>query len=263
MPVTEILSRDITIAHTPAPTLAQDHAGATVRARNLGRSFAGNQVLANLDLDVRPGEFLSIVGKSGCGKSTLLRLIAGLDRPTSGTVTVDGRAADQAGDRLRIMFQEPRLLPWASVADNVAVGLRGGPDPQSVINALESVQLADKAQSWPAQLSGGQRQRAALARALVSHPGLLLLDEPLGALDALTRLTMQNLIRDMHARARFSAILVTHDVAEAVALSDRIIVLGQGGILKETTIVRVGPTTRGSAELAAIEAEILQAIFAA
>ncbi|MBT0779065.1 ABC transporter ATP-binding protein [Paracoccus sp. pheM1] len=259
MPITEILPRAITIP----PMLRPDGAGAAVRACNLGRSFAGNRVLADLDLEVRPGEFLSIVGKSGCGKSTLLRLIAGLDQPSSGSIGVDGLPADRAGDRLRIMFQEPRLLPWATIAGNVAVGLRRGPDPEAVAEALASVQLADKADFWPAQLSGGQRQRAALARALVSHPGLLLLDEPLGALDALTRLTMQNLIRDMHDRAGFTAVLVTHDVAEAVALSDRIIVLGQGGILKETAILRVGPTRRGSPELAAIEAEILDAIFAA
>ena len=259
MQTTELLPRDIAVP----PMLRANRAGAAVALSHVSRSFDGNRVLANLDLTVRPGEFLSIVSKSGCGKSTLLRLIAGLDRPSVGSVTVDGTPAHQAGDRLRIMFQEPRLLPWALVAGNVAVGLRGGPDPKAVAEALESVQLADKADFWPAQLSGGQRQRVALARALVSHPGLLLLDEPLGALDALTRLTMQNLIRDMHDRAGFTAVLVTHDVAEAVALSDRIIVLGQGGILNETEILRVGPVTRGSAELAAIEAEILDAIFAA
>ncbi|CAM3189876.1 sulfonate transport system ATP-binding protein [Paracoccus aminovorans] len=259
MPVADLLPRDIPVP----PRRRAGAGGAAVEARALGRSFAGNRVLANLDLAVRPGEFLSIVGKSGCGKSTLLRMIAGLDRPSSGRVTVDGIAAHAAGGRLRIMFQEPRLLPWASVARNVAVGLRSGPDPKAVAEALGSVQLADKADAWPAQLSGGQRQRAALARALVSHPALLLLDEPLGALDALTRLTMQRLIRDMHDRAGFTAILVTHDVAEAVALSDRIIVLGQGGILQETSIPRAGPAGRSSAELAAIEAGILDAIFAA
>lgn len=258
MQAVNLLPRDIDV-----PPMLRHGEGAAVKLSHVSRSFDGNRVLSGLDLTVRPGEFLSIVGKSGCGKSTLLRLIAGLDKPTSGTVTVDDKPATQAGDRLRIMFQEPRLLPWASVADNVAVGLRGGPDPTSVADALEAVQLLDKADFWPAQLSGGQRQRVALARALVSHPGLLVLDEPLGALDALTRLTMQNLIRDMHAKAGFTAILVTHDVAEAVALSDRVIVLGQGGILSETQILRVGPTTRGSAELAAIEAEILDAIFAA
>jgi sulfonate transport system ATP-binding protein len=257
MPITEILPRDIAVPvahplHSP---------GARVQLRHAGRSFGGNRVLADLDLEVAPGEFLSIVGKSGCGKSTLLRLIAGLDQPSSGSVLVDGVAANRAGDRLRLMFQEPRLLPWASVADNVAVGLRTGPDPEAVTEALRAVELGDKAGFWPAQLSGGQRQRAALARALVSHPGLLLLDEPLGALDALTRLTMQKLIRNMHERACFTAVLVTHDVSEAVALSDRIIVLGRGGILSETRIARDRPHT--AAELAEIEAGILDAIFAA
>ncbi|MDQ7775085.1 MAG: ABC transporter ATP-binding protein [Paracoccus aminovorans] len=259
MQAASILPRDI-----PIPPMLRDRtAGAEVQLRGLGRSFEGQRVLANVDLTVRPGEFLSIVGKSGCGKSTLLRLIAGLDQPTAGSVSVAGRPPRLGGERARIMFQEPRLLPWASVADNVALGLRQGRDDHAVAEALASVQLSDKAGVWPAQLSGGQRQRVALARALVSHPGLLLLDEPLGALDALTRLTMQNLIRDMHDRAGFTAILVTHDVAEAVALSDRVIVLGQGGILGETRILRVGPATRGSAELAAVEAEILEAIFAA
>lgn len=259
MQVANILPRDVTAPVVQPETLG----GAAVRARNLGRNFDGHRVLANLDLDVWPGEFLSIVGKSGCGKSTLLRLIAGLDRPDSGSVTVDGLPAQAAGDRLRIMFQEPRLLPWASVAENVGVGLRRGADADAISKALQSVQLAEKADFWPAQLSGGQRQRAALARALVSHPGLLLLDEPLGALDALTRLTMQQLIRDMHDRAGFTAVLVTHDVAEAVALSDRIIVLGQGGIVKETSILRAGPIGRSRAELASIEAEIIDAIFTA
>ena len=253
MPTADLPSRD--------PAAASRGVG--IALRGLGRDFAGQRVLADLELDVAPGEFVSIVGKSGCGKSTLLRLIAGLDRPSAGNVAIGGRPAHEAGAQSRIMFQEPRLLPWASVAENVAVGLRRGPDPQAVAVALASVQLADKAGFWPAQLSGGQRQRVALARALVSHPGLLLLDEPLGALDALTRLTMQRLIRDMHDRAGFTAVLVTHDVAEAVALSDRIIVLGEGRILSQTRVPRVGPVTRGSAERAAIEVGILDAIFAA
>ncbi|MTH77136.1 ABC transporter ATP-binding protein [Paracoccus aestuariivivens] len=258
MQAVNLLPRDISV-----PPMLRENPGASVSIRNVSRSFDGNRVLSNLDLEVRPGEFLSIVGQSGCGKSTLLRLIAGLDKPSSGEVLIDGQPADQSGDRLRIMFQEPRLLPWATIADNVEIGLRQGSDPKAIHEALTSVQLSEKAGMWPSVLSGGQRQRVALARALVSHPSLLVFDEPLGALDALTRLTMQNLIRDMHAKAGFTAILVTHDVAEAVALSDRVIVLGQGGILHRVDIVRVGPTSRGSAELAAIEAEILDAIFAA
>lgn len=257
MPVTELLPRDAALP----PVLQDARPGSPVRVSNVTHGFGAEPVLRHLNLTVQPGEFLSIVGKSGCGKSTLLRLIAGLDRPNSGEVALGALPAHRATDRLRIMFQEPRLLPWASVAKNVTVGLRQGPDPAAVAEALTLVQLADKAELWPAQLSGGQRQRVALARALVSHPGLLLLDEPLGALDALTRLTMQNLIRDMHARAGFTAVLVTHDVAEAVALSDRVIVLGRGGILHETRIVRVAPVHHRNAELAAIEEEILDIIF--
>lgn len=257
MPVTELLPRDAAL-----PTILRDERpGSPVRVSNVTHGFGGEPVLRNLDLSVQPGEFLSIVGKSGCGKSTLLRLIAGLDQPSSGTVTVGALPAAKASQQLRIMFQEPRLLPWASVAKNVAVGLRHGPDADAVFQALNSVQLSDKADLWPAQLSGGQRQRVALARALVSHPGLLLLDEPLGALDALTRLTMQNLIRDMHARAGFTAVLVTHDVSEAVALSDRVIVLGRGGIVHDTRIVRTDTTHHRSPQLAAIEEEILEIIF--
>lgn len=245
----------------PEAQVARTAPGARVEVRNLSRRFDDNRVISDLNLTVRPGEFVSIVGKSGCGKSTLLRLISGLDQPSAGQITVDGQPAEQAGDRLRIMFQEPRLLPWASVSDNVAVGLRNGRDKAAVAEALRAVELSDKGSFWPAQLSGGQRQRVALARALVSHPGLLMFDEPLGALDALTRLTMQNLIQQMHQQAGFTAILVTHDVAEAVALSDRVIVLGQGRIIHEAQIVRVAPVSRGSPELAAIEAEILDTIF--
>ncbi|MDS9468914.1 ABC transporter ATP-binding protein [Paracoccus sp. MBLB3053] len=260
MPSPDLLPRDI--APPPQP---RGKSAATVAIRNVSRVFDGHRVLSNLDLDVRPGEFLSIVGKSGCGKSTLLRLVAGLDRPDAGTVSIDGQPAHRSSDRLRIMFQEPRLLPWASIAENVAVGLRQGADPGTLAGALTgalaSVQLSDKAGMWPAALSGGQRQRVALARALISRPGLLVLDEPLGALDALTRLTMQNLIREIHAQAGFTAILVTHDVAEAVALSDRVIVLGQGGIQHRVAIPRDDRMLRGSVELAPIEEEILDAIF--
>ena len=173
---------------------------------------------------------------------------------------------------LGVVFEEAFLFS-DTIRANIAYG-RPGASEAEVLAAARAAQVHTFVQGLPdgydtlvgergLTLSGGQRQRVALARALVSHPGLLLLDEPLGALDALTRLTMQNLIRDMHDRAGFTAVLVTHDVAEAVALSDRIIVLGQGGILNETEILRVGPVTRGSAELAAIEAEILDAIFAA
>ena len=214
---------------------------------------------------MRRGEFVSIVGKSGCGKSTLLRLIAGLDRVTDGRIGIDGAAPAQSAGVLRIMFQEPRLLPWASVLDNVKVGQADARDSAAVDaaarRALVAVQLSEKADEWPAALSGGQKQRVALARALVSRPRLLLLDEPLGALDALTRLVMQRLILEVKHEERFTALLVTHDVAEAVALSDRVIVLDGGRIAEDVRIDIPHPRPRASAVLAELEERILDTIF--
>lgn len=235
--------------------------GAEVELRDVSHGFGDLRVLSHIDLKITPGEFVSVVGKSGCGKSTLLRLIAGLDQPRAGHIAIGGDSVETRKDELRVMFQEPRLLPWANIADNVAVGLRPGENPDAVTRALASVQLSEKADEWPARLSRGQKQRAALARALVSNPRLLMLDEPLGALDALTRLAMQDLIRKIHRRDRFTAILVTHDVAEAVALSDRVIVLGQGRIIEDFRIVRVAETRRGSPDLVQIEQEILSRIM--
>ncbi|MDF3605151.1 ATP-binding cassette domain-containing protein [Paracoccus sp. DMF-8] len=235
--------------------------GAEIELNGVSHGFGDLRVLSHIDLRIAPGEFVSIVGKSGCGKSTLLRLIAGLDQPRAGQIRIGGASVESRKEDLRVMFQEPRLLPWASVADNVAVGLRPGENPDEVGRALQAVQLSEKAGEWPARLSGGQKQRAALARALVNGPRLLMLDEPLGALDALTRLAMQGLIRKIHALEGFTAIPVTHDVAEAVALSDRVIVLGQGHILEDFRIVRVAETPRGSPELLRIEQEILARIM--
>lgn len=242
-----------------APSVTES--GAQVALHDVSHGFGDLRVLSHIDLKIAPGEFVSVVGKSGCGKSTLLRLIAGLDQPRTGRVMIDNAAVEARQQDLRVMFQEPRLLPWASVAENVAVGLRPGENPDEISRALNAVQLAEKASEWPAQLSGGQKQRAALARALVSGPRLLMLDEPLGALDALTRMAMQDLIRKIHAREGFTAILVTHDVAEAVALSDRVIVLGRGHIIEDFRIVRVARTRRGSPELVEIEQEILSRIM--
>ncbi|MDZ4094660.1 MAG: ABC transporter ATP-binding protein [Paracoccaceae bacterium] len=239
--------------------------GAAIVLRGVGKSFGGTPVLSALDLSIAPGEFLSIVGKSGCGKSTLLRLITGLDTVTSGQIMVDGQSPGDATGTVRIMFQEPRLLPWATVIDNVKVGLPEAGHPAVIEGkargALEEVQLADKADVWPAALSGGQKQRVALARALVSRPHLLAFDEPLGALDALTRLVMQDLILQVKREVGFTALLVTHDVAEAVAISDRVIVLDNGRVAHEVRIDMPHPRPRASAALAAIEAGILDAIF--
>jgi sulfonate transport system ATP-binding protein len=239
--------------------------GAAVTVTGLSRRFGENSVLRDLDLAIAPGEFVSVVGQSGCGKSTLLRLIAGLDAADSGEVRIDGQRPEEARDVLRLMFQEPRLLPWASVLDNVVVGLgEGRPEPARELRArqaLEAVQLGGKAGEWPARLSGGQRSRVALARALVSRPRLMALDEPLGALDALTRIVMQDLILKVRREVGFTALLVTHDVAEAVALSDRVIVLDGGRVAQEVRIPLSHPRPKASAELAEFEGAILAAIF--
>ncbi|WP_229401754.1 ABC transporter ATP-binding protein [Micromonospora okii] len=214
-------SRDLT---GPPPVLT---------ARAVRRSFGPAAVLAGVDLDVAPGEVVALLGGSGSGKSTLLRVLAGLDREATGERVVRGTAA--------VVFQEHRLLPWKRVADNVALGLSGPDVAARVDRALAEVGLADRRRAWPAELSGGQAQRVAVARALVREPDLLLLDEPFGALDALTRLRMQGLLRRLRAEHGFAALLVTHDVEEALLLADRALVL-DGGTIAEELPVPLGPT---------------------
>src|SRR5690606_33215491 len=167
--------------------------GVPLSVRGLNKRFGELSVLKELDLEVPAGQFIAVVGRSGCGKSTLLRLLAGLDEPTSGKLLAAGRPLPESRDGTRLMFQDSRLLPWKKVIDNVGLGLRGDWRAQA-LEALRAVGLEDKAGNWPATLSGGQKQRVALARALIHKPRLLLLDEPLGALDALTRIEMQQLI---------------------------------------------------------------------
>ena len=233
-----------------------------VRIRNLRKSFGDRQVLHGLSLDIEPGQFVSVVGRSGCGKSTLLRLIAGLETPDEGTIQTD--TGDKGSAAIRIMFQEPRLLPWASVIRNVDIGL-AGTDMRGRYHlarqALASVGLGDRAHDWPSMLSGGQKQRVALARALINHPGLLLLDEPLGALDALTRIEMQSLLESMWLTRRFTAVLVTHEVAEAIVLSDRVIVLENGRITEDIWIDLPRPRRRGDARFAALEQHLLERLL--
>ncbi|MGO8918550.1 MAG: ATP-binding cassette domain-containing protein [Stellaceae bacterium] len=230
--------------------------GLAIDIAGLAKSFGAQEVLRTVSLTVRPGEFLAIVGHSGCGKSTLLRLVAGLETPTRGSVAVGGAAVTAQVAAARIMFQDARLLPWRRVIDNVGIG-RKGEWRAAAEAALRAVGLESRAGDWPAILSGGQRQRVALARALVSRPKLLLLDEPLGALDALTRLEMQDLLEQVWLEQGFTALLVTHDVAEAVALADRVIVLEDGMVALEQQIPHRRPRPRGDGELAAIEGAIL------
>ncbi|MGX5806133.1 ATP-binding cassette domain-containing protein [Bradyrhizobium sp. Arg314] len=231
--------------------------------KGAGKRFGDKTVLDGIDLDVPAGQFLAVIGKSGCGKSTLLRLLAGLDRPTSGSLTLG--AAEEGHSRTRFMFQEPRLLPWASVVRNIEVGLTGiaaGEEARRrALAMLGAVGLADRADEWPSVLSGGQKQRVALARALVGHPQILALDEPLGALDALTRIEMQQLLERIWLDQKFTAVLVTHDVAEAVALADRVVVISDGRIALDINVPVARPRRRGSAELASLEGEILDTLL--
>lgn len=236
--------------------------GLSLTIRNLRKSFGTNEVLRGIDLHVPAGQFVAIVGRSGCGKSTLLRLIAGLESIDVGSVSFGEQLQPQD---VRVMFQEPRLLPWARVLANVEVGLGGErklPDAQPrAENALAEVGLSDKRAQWPAVLSGGQKQRVALARALVGNPRMLAFDEPLGALDALTRISMQRLLGRVWRNQGFTAILVTHDVSEAVALADRVLVIEGGQIAHDIDVDIRRPRQRGSAELARLEGSILDELL--
>ncbi|SDH73128.1 ATP-binding cassette domain-containing protein [Paraburkholderia phenazinium] len=232
-----------------------DHA---VELRGVGKQYGKRAVLNDFNLSIERGSFVAIVGRSGCGKSTLLRLVAGLEKPTAGVLekrTEDGQPLDT-----RIMFQDARLLPWKSVLQNVMLGLgRGAREDARAV--LAEVGLLERANDWPAQLSGGQRQRVALARALVHRPQLLLLDEPLGALDALTRIEMHALIERLWREHRFTALLVTHDVHEAVALGDRILLIEEGRIALDQPVPLERPRARASAGFAALEEHVLQRVL--
>ena len=220
-------------------------------------------VLDDIDLTVAPGEFIALLGPSGCGKSTLLRLIAGLDRPTQGEITADGRAIAAPDPERILVFQDPTLFPWSTVWRNVATGLaaRGVLEAERnrVDEALKLVGLTTFARAYPHQLSGGMAQRAALARALVNDPALLLLDEPLGKLDSLTRLTLQGELLSLWRDRGFTAILVTHDVEEAVLLSSRILVLSErpARIEAEFAVTKPYPRRRDDPDLVALRKQIL------
>ncbi len=252
---------------SPAPEADAEPsaAGVSLTVRGLARSFGATKVLRGLDLDVPAGQFVAIVGRSGCGKSTLLRLIAGLDQPSEGRLRFGARAAEAPNSLVRVMFQEPRLLPWARITANVEIGLgaaRSSPQTrQRVRAALEAVGLAERAEEWLSVLSGGQKQRVALARALISRPRLLAFDEPLGALGALTRIEMQRLLEAIWLRDRFTAILVTHDVMEALTLADRVLMIEAGRVTLDLAVDPPRPRRRGSAELAELGESILDRLL--
>ncbi|MFH8610919.1 ABC transporter ATP-binding protein [Streptomyces sp. NPDC018029] len=236
-----------TDVHRPVTTTA---APSAVRVDGLTRTFDGRAVIDDLHLDVRQGEFVALLGRSGCGKSTLLRILAGLDRDIEGTVLVPRRKA--------VAFQAPRLMPWKRVWRNVLLGLPGRPDRGVAERALAEVGLKHRTTAWPKTLSGGEAQRASLARALVREPDLLLLDEPFGALDALTRLKAQRLVDELWQRRGCAVLLVTHDVEEAVLLADRVLVMDGGVIAYEKEIGLERPRGISDPRFGELRAELLQ-----
>lgn len=220
-------------------------------------------VLDKIDLSVSAGEFVALLGPSGCGKSTLLRLIAGLEGPSEGAITADGEGVSSPDPSRILVFQDPTLFPWSTIWRNVATGLaaRGVLDRERarVDEALKLVGLTTFARAYPHQLSGGMAQRAALARALVNDPALLLLDEPLGKLDSLTRLTLQAELVSLWRDKGFTAILVTHDVEEALLLASRVIVFSErpAHIKAEFSVAKSYPRHRDDPELVALRRQIL------
>ncbi|HBB5097499.1 TPA: aliphatic sulfonates ABC transporter ATP-binding protein [Escherichia coli] len=234
--------------------------GTPLLLNSVSKHYAENIVLNQLDLHIPAGQFVAVVGRSGGGKSTLLRLLAGLETPTAGDVLAGTTPLAEIQEDTRMMFQDARLLPWKSVIDNVGLGLKGQ-WRDAARRALAAVGLENRAGECPAALSGGQKQRVALARALIHRPGLLLLDEPLGALDALTRLEMQDLIVSLWQEHGFTVLLVTHDVSEAVAMADRVLLIEEGKIGLDLTVDIPRPRRLGSVRLAELEAEVLQRVM--
>ncbi|WP_447882669.1 aliphatic sulfonates ABC transporter ATP-binding protein [Serratia fonticola] len=235
--------------------------GTPITLEGIAKRYGNRTVLDDLQLRITAGQFVAIVGRSGCGKSTLLRLLAGLETANGGTLVSGNAPLSHAKDDTRLMFQDARLLPWKKVIDNVGLGLSGN-WRDAALQALTTVGLADRANEWPAALSGGQKQRVALARALIHRPRLLLLDEPLGALDALTRIEMQGLIETLWQQHGFTVLLVTHDVSEAIALADRVLLIEEGRIGLDLTIDLPRPRRKGSVKLAELEAEVLARVLA-
>ena len=263
-----------------APTTVRSHPAHPVSVQGVGRTFPprdrrgrSTSVLADVDLEIEAGEIVALIGASGCGKSTLLRQVSGLDTPTAGRILIDGTAVDGVDTRCAVAFQEPRLLPWRTLAQNVSLGLPRGTDKATgarrVQELLELVGLGACTGYRPRQISGGMAQRASLARALARNPGVLVLDEPFGALDALTRLRMQDLLLEVHAAEPATVLLVTHDVDEALYLADRVVLLGRpdgapagtpAGVRTVVTVPGSRPRDRADADLALLRAELLEGL---
>jgi sulfonate transport system ATP-binding protein len=226
----------------------------TVRVEGLVRRFGTRTVLDGLDLEIGAGEFVALLGRSGSGKSTLLRALAGLDGDAAGSGRVE------VPENSSVVFQDARLLPWQRVLDNVVLGLRGPDAADRGRAALAEVGLAGRERAWPTELSGGEQQRVALARALVSEPELLLADEPFGALDALTRLRMHDLLRELCVRHRPAVLLVTHDVDEAVTLADRVLLLDTGRIAADLPIDLPAPRSHRQPRFLAYRESLLRSL---
>ncbi|HGU9822944.1 TPA: aliphatic sulfonates ABC transporter ATP-binding protein [Enterobacter cancerogenus] len=239
---------------------ARINQGTPLLLSGVTKRYGDNTILNALDLHIPAGQFVAVVGRSGGGKSTLLRLLAGLEVPNGGDILAGTTPLANIQDDTRMMFQDARLLPWKTVIDNVGLGLKGD-WREAARQALAAVGLADRAGEWPAALSGGQKQRVALARALIHRPGLLLLDEPLGALDALTRIEMQALVESLWQEHGFTVLLVTHDVSEAVAMADRVLLIEEGKIGLDLSVDIPRPRRVGSARLAELEAEVLDRVM--
>ncbi|EIV9527216.1 aliphatic sulfonates ABC transporter ATP-binding protein [Klebsiella aerogenes] len=233
--------------------------GIPLLLNGVSKRYGDNVILNELDLHIPTGQFVAVVGRSGGGKSTLLRLLAGLEKPNGGELLAGATPLAQIQDDTRMMFQDARLLPWKTVIDNVGLGLKGQ-WRDAARQALASVGLEERADEWPAALSGGQKQRVALARALIHRPRLLL-DEPLGALDALTRLEMQELIVSLWQEHGFTVLLVTHDVSEAVAMADRVLLIEEKKIGLDLSVDIPRPRRFGSAKLAELEAQVLDRVM--
>ena len=234
--------------------------GTPLLLNGVTKRYGDKTILNALDLHIPAGQFVAVVGRSGGGKSTLLRLLAGLEAPNGGEILAGTTPLANIQDDTRMMFQDARLLPWKTVIDNVGLGLKGH-WREEARQALAAVGLEDRAGDWPAALSGGQKQRVALARALIHRPGLLLLDEPLGALDALTRIEMQDLIASLWQEHGFTVLLVTHDVSEAVAMADRVLLIEEGKIGLDLTVDIPRPRRVGPGRLAELEAEVLERVM--